>query len=383
MNKDLEKHKSSNRVMDLFDFSATDEYTVFRIYPKTIYLRDIERKMEEFIDELKKSPKVVDLTSIEIKKYIAEWSYYLFVMSKMKNTPGKTKNMHYIANMHLRNFGLNSANKNSEVKSLFFYETAFNRSQLFMAKDASFSKNGKEFYIEKGYPLHMEVLFGKVEKYLADCLNQYIPKDISKTEKSIYTATKEQSNLVNLRDSLYFKILLSTYIFICGFRKSFQGKANYDIIQHKFSDTAVIHNSIESLIYRNWIFAYADNGEELSITSRGIIPFPEFDDALFFSISRVWGIWITSTKDSKKIKDSFKVKYFPDTVKSIESIGKSLGHKWNVYMSHDSTDKEYFYPHAKKLSFRPDYNLLMPLSISKKELAARKHRLKNKKNNKC
>ena len=351
----------SNRTKDLFRIRIKNKNISFRSVSKLPPLRNkINKKIDEFCNELTDNPiNMKNADTISIVKNISEWSFYLMQLSLDKNVNIQTINMHIIANMHLKNFGVPTSSKNSRMRELLFFEGAF-APGLFLSENKIYTKSNSNLYVEKGFPDHMEVLFAKVEKELHKRISKYIPKDDLNTMKPISVAIKEQSGFTELRDDLLFKILLSTYIHICEIRYKKQGNIYYQLIENEFSNVEKLYKTLSSMVNRNWIFGHAYNDKEISLPSRGLIRIPELDDAFFFSISRVWGIWIVSSFHSYSnsiTTNLLGMEYTPDTVKSIQKSGGDFGNKLSLYLKNYPKDREYFYPYATGLAFRPEVKI--------------------------
>lgn len=369
----INEYICSDRTKDLFRIIFYNNNVYFRPVSKLSPSRpEISKKITEFCDELTNNPVDMKRTDqISVAKYVAEWSFYLGQLSINRDVNIDTVKMHIIANMHLKNFGVPTSSSNSKMNELLFYGSTFNKPRLFLAENTVYTKSNKHLYEKKGSPDHMEVLFARVEKELHKCISRHIPKDEFNTIKPISVAIQEQKSFVELKDDLLFKILLSTYIHICEIRYSKKGPNNYQCIEDEFSNVEKLNKVLLLMLRRNWIFAHAYDYYEISLPSRGLIRVPELDDAFFFSISRVWGIWIVSSFDSYSNLISPKkigIDYIPDTVKSIRRAGGSFGRKWNMFLKNYPDDREYFYPYAMGLALRPEYKLSSLPIISNKHI---------------
>jgi hypothetical protein len=130
---------------------------------------------------------------------------------------------------------------------------------------------------------------------------------------------------------------------------------NYQIMSDELNNIEKIARELSLMVRRKWYWLYADYTGEISFINRGVIRIPEEDNALFFSLSRAWGIYLPSSKESNKM--SKEKGFTPNGQLPISKYGKQLGYKVNRILKDNETERELFYPMAQKLAFHQAFDI--------------------------
>lgn len=344
-------------------------FSSIRTYNRTISYKEISTLMMESWHEINCLPNINELCDSQMNAYILEWSFYISQLALMKHMRSDARERHILANMHLRNFGFSTSDDNAKLMPLLFYTPApsFVRSRLYRQDKEIFTKSSPLLHGDKStYLDHHEILFAKIETLIGNCIRKYINPQINQIAISIETAIREEINFSLLTNKFHFKLILSIYILMSYLKYNFQGKSNHQILDFKLQDIGLNATTIHSLLNRHWIWTFANDGGEFSLFNRGIISIPELDDAFFFSISRVWGLWVMSSYDSAEYNQKFPI--IKSRIQGINNIGHSIGGKINLYLKNNPRDRELIYPYAKKLSFHPDVDIDNLPVISQKSI---------------
>lgn len=323
--------------------------------------------MYNFLDEIKglgdfkiDDPKYI----LDLIGNIAEQLSILAIHEEVKSLTG---DMHYIAKMHLANFGvLSSKKKKSYLLSPLIYHNCLAHSPKLYRLEKKLYTSDKSLFGYNVFPKNLEIMFADIETKVAECFNQYMLKSTEGTNKPISQAIEEQNKFSELANQTYFRVLFSIYMIICEAKVLYGDQRNHTTILEVFTNRPKLERKIVGLYYRKWIFGYTVAPAELSLASRGLIFHPEYDDAFFFSISRVWGIWVVSSQDTSKLRNR-KYQYISDVVQPFtQGMGVNMGEKWNVYMHYNilGRDMELFYPYAKKLFFHPEVDIEVFRTVS-------------------
>jgi hypothetical protein len=332
--------------------------------------------MNQSFEEMKLIPSEKHISLSKMRAYVVEWSFYVGELALMRHLSSDAKDRHVLSNMHLRNFGVPTSKDNAELKHFVFYspEPSFQNKRLYLVDKTIFSaKNRLLVGPKNAYLDHHERLFAAVETFTASCIREYISPKVGTHERPIEQARREEIGFSRLLDRFHFKLILAIYIYIVDKKYHYKGVNNYNYLDSLLLNPALTADVLLGLLNRHWIWAFADSSGELSLFNRGIVAVPELNDAFFLSISRVWGLWISSTSDSEDIKATLGRNYRPTLIKGVAGLNGAIGEKINNYLSHNPDDLELFYPYAKKLAFHPDMDINSRPIVSRKEIVSQKY----------
>lgn len=224
---------------------------------------------------------------------------------------------------------------------------------------------GKDEYLDKH-----ELLFCEFESRVGDILRYPANPIVPRSYRNNYP-TEISESLFNheimkeVSQSFYVRIIFSIFIMLSENRFFLKGTDNSAKLDERLNNISILVLTITPIVRKKWYWVHADDSGEISMINRGIVRIPEQNDAFFFSLSRLWGIFVPNTEHSNKILKEQKENYKPSEIMPISGLGEILGYKINRIMFDNPEEIELFYPGARKLAFHPDVDIL---PLSKEEL---------------
>lgn len=346
-------------------------------------LDEIQAAMKESFQKLKDIEMSADLDESFAQSFIFEWAFFVKALNRMDERKSEAKKRHYIPVSYLANFGISSKNNNNVTLRSLKFDVELGEKKLLL-EDATTTASSKFLYgNQDAYMDKHELLFGEFETRVANILRYKKVQDhivqrnyFSSYPRDIYSEILNQHKMKILHKSLYVRIIVSIFIMLLEYRHFLKEPDNPGIMSEQLDNISLVALTITPMVRKKWFWVHADYTGELSFVNRGVIRFPEQEDAFFFSLSRSWGIFLPSTEFSNKIFSDSKSKFIVDETIPIStaanlvgfqsvlyesigytaSLGEWTGYKINSILLNNPSERELFYPGADSLAFHPNKN---------------------------